>query len=106
MASIKEFKVLVRKNSTVTYDYLIEKYKRIMNQRQEDKSNIFKGSYINIYYALIIDFRNLQKTYVFCDYATKIYNISDNYITSSGSTIEGVMIEPGSVNNKPKVSDV
>ena len=96
MASIKEFKVLVRKNSTATYDYLIEKYKRIMNEFQEDPKNLINGNYKYIYYALIIDFRNLQKTFIFCDYASKIYNIADSYITKAGKTINGVMIDNNS----------
>jgi len=96
MASIKEFKVLVRKNSTATYDYLIKKYKRLMNRFQDEPKNIINGKYKVIYYALIIDFRNLQKTFIFCDYAAKIYNIADSYTTSDGEVIKGVMIDNNS----------
>ena len=67
-----------------------------MNEFQENPKNLVDKNYKYIYYALIIDFRNLQKTFIFCDYATKIYNIADSYTTTAGKTINGVMIDNNS----------
>ena len=92
MAGLREFKVMVRKTSDVTVDYLIVKYKRIMNDFQERDTNKNEdGSYKFIWYAHIFDTRSLKEYMVFCDYATKLYEIDDSYTTSGGRTIKGIM---------------
>ena len=107
MASLREFKVMVRKNSDKTMDYLIVKYKRIMNDFQNrDTNKNDDGSYKFIWYAHIYDLRTLKEYIVFCDYATKLYDIEDSYKTNGGRIIKGVMYlskivdEVGSIKRK------
>ena len=92
MASLKKFEVMVRQNSDKTMDYLIVKYKRIMNDFQERPANKNEdGSYKLVWYAEIFDSRD-NKTYkIFCDYATKLYDISNTYITQGNRIIKGVI---------------
>lgn len=92
MASLKKFEVMVRQNSDKTMDYLVVKYKRIMNDFQERSTNKNEdGSYKLIWYAEIFDSRT-NKTYkIFCDYATKLYDISNTYVTQGNRTIKGVI---------------
>jgi hypothetical protein len=91
MSALREFKVLVRKKSTKTMDYLISKYKRVMNEFQEKKENKKDCHYKFIWYAHIFDTRTLKEYMVFCDYATKLFEIDDSYITKDGKIIKGVM---------------
>jgi len=92
MAALREFKVFVRKTSKVTMDYLIVKYKRIMNKFQDaDTNKNDDGSYKFIWYAKIFDTRTLKEYVIFCDYGTKLYEIEDKYETENNRVIKGVM---------------
>jgi len=92
MAALREFKVFVRKTSKVTVDYLIVKYKRIMNKFQNaDTNKNDDGSYKFIWYAKIFDTRTLKEYVIFCDYGTKLYEIEDKYETENSRMIKGVM---------------
>ena len=79
---LKEYKVFVRQNSDKSIDYLIKKYKNIMNHSSDDKV---------LYYAMIFDSRTLKNYMVFCDKATKLYNIDNSYTTKSKEIIKGVI---------------
>jgi hypothetical protein len=102
VAGLKRYEVMVRKNSTATYDYLFSKYKSIMNQLQESSSNKDEdGNYIFIYYADLFDMRNGKNYKIFCDYAVSLFEIEDYFILSDGTKIIGIMdvnpyIEPTS----------
>jgi len=89
---LKKYEVMVRQNSDKTMDYLITKYKRVMNKFQEKSTNKNEnGKYIFIWYAEIFDSRT-NKTYkVFCDYATNLYHIENEYITKDNKVIKGVI---------------
>lgn len=102
MAGLKRYEVMVRKNSTATYDYLFSKYKTIINKLQESDSNKDEhGNYIFIYYADLFDMRNGKNYKIFCDYAIKLFDIKDSFILKDGTKIIGIMdanpyIEPTS----------
>jgi len=89
---LKKYEVMVRQNSDKTMDYLITKYKRVMNKFQErEKNKDKKGKYIFIWYAEIFDSRT-NKTYkVFCDYATNLYKIDNSYKCENGEVIKGII---------------
>ena len=90
--ALKEYKVFVRQNSTATLDYLITKYKKVMNSFMiEDKNIDEKGNYIYIYYAQIIDTRTNKIYMVFCDYGTMLYQIENYHITQDNMQIKGVI---------------
>ena len=103
--ALKEHKVFVRQNSEKTTDYLVVKYKRLVNQWTEHESNIKDdGNYLFLYYASIFDTRNNKNRMVFCDKATEMYEIANSYKTEGGRIIKGVidttpfLSEDGSVN--------
>ena len=92
MASLKKFEVMVRQNSDKTIDYLIIKYKRIMNDFQERPTNKNEdGSYRLIWYAEIFDSRTNDIYKVFCSYATMLFEIENEWVTQGGKIIKGVM---------------
>ena len=92
MASLRKFEVMVRQNSDKSIDYLILKYKRIMNKFQErDENKNDDGSYIFIWYAEIFDSRTNKIYKVFCDYATILFEIENSYMTKDGKIIKGVI---------------
>lgn len=92
MASLRKFEVMIRQNSNVTIDYVIDKYKRVMNKFQnKDTNKNSDGSFIFIWYADIFDSRTNKTWKVFCDYATKLFNIENSYTTKDGKVIKGVI---------------
>ena len=91
MAGLRKYEVMVRQNSKATIDYLIEKYKRVMNTFQEADKNKVNGKYVFIWYAEIFDSRTNKSWKVFCDYATELFNIENIYITKTKQSIKGVI---------------
>jgi len=89
--ALRKYEVFVRQNSDKTLDYLITKYKRVMNSFMEKDSNKKEnGKYIFIWYAEIYDSRVNKMYKVFCDYGTNLYEIKNTFTTSTGEVISGV----------------
>ena len=106
MAGLRKFEVMVRQNSKATMDYLIVKYKRIMNDFQNKETNKKEdGSFLFIWYAEIFDSRTTKIYRVFCDYATKLYDIGNAYTTEGGRVINGVIYMTPYIDNILHIKD-
>ena len=81
----KKYEVLVRKNSPVPLDKVIEMFKTEINNIQNENPNEYWAAHI-------FDLRSLKEFMIFSDVSKEVFDIEgSDYITKEGNVISAVM---------------